>query len=164
VHGAGIQKRQPASEFSVADWRGVLNVNLEAPFFLSTSVFRSQRARGAVGSHIFVGSLSSSLGLANAAAYAASKSGTLGVVRTLAVEWASAGVRVNCLGPGYFATALTADLFDDEARAQWVLSRIPMQRLGTADDLAGAVVFLLSDASSYITGQLLNIDGGWLAG
>jgi 2-dehydro-3-deoxy-D-gluconate 5-dehydrogenase len=163
VHAAGIQHRAKAAEFSVDAWRQVLTVDLEAPFFLSTALHRAQMRRGGGGVHVFIGSLASSLGLNQTSAYSASKSGLLGVVRTLALEWATSGARVNCLAPGYFKTVLTADLFADPDRAAWVLSRIPMGRLGNPDDLAGAVIFLLSDASSYITGQLLNVDGGWLA-
>jgi len=113
---------------------------------------------------VFIGSLTSARGIANIAPYAAAKSALLGVIRTLAVEWAASGTRVNGIAPGYFRTELTADLFADCDRAAWVHDRIPMGRLGDPADLAGAVVFLLSPASGYITGQLLPVDGGWLAG
>jgi 2-dehydro-3-deoxy-D-gluconate 5-dehydrogenase len=163
VHAAGVQHRLPATQFSVADWRKITALDLDAPFFLSTAVHRSQ-AGGNRCSHVFVGSLASSLGIKGISAYAASKSGLLGVVRTLAVEWADAGVRVNCLAPGYFRTELTADLFSDAERTAWVLSRIPMGRIGIGEDLSGTVIFLLSDASNYVTGQVINVDGGWLSG
>jgi 2-dehydro-3-deoxy-D-gluconate 5-dehydrogenase len=163
VHAAGIQHRVPATEFSVADWRRITGVDMDAPFFLSTAVHRSQRGQGRC-SHVFVGSLASSLGIKGISAYAASKSGMLGIVRTLAVEWADSGVRVNCLAPGYFSTELTANVFSDSESAAWVLSRIPMGRLGVGEDLSGAVIFLLSDASGYVTGQVINVDGGWLSG
>jgi 2-dehydro-3-deoxy-D-gluconate 5-dehydrogenase len=163
VHAAGIQHRDLAADFSVEAWRKVTAVDLDAPFFLSTALYRAQAERGQGGTHVFIGSLANSIGLSRTSAYAASKSGLMGVVRTLAVEWAPSGVRVNCLAPGYFKTALTADLFADAERAAWVLSRIPMGRVGVAADLAGAAIFLLSDASAYVTGQLLNVDGGWLA-
>jgi NAD(P)-dependent dehydrogenase (short-subunit alcohol dehydrogenase family) len=164
VHAAGIQHRALAANFSVEAWRQVTAVDLDAPFFLSTALYRRQAERAQGGVHVFIGSLASSIGLSRTSAYAASKSGLVGIVRTLAVEWAAAGIRVNCLAPGYFKTALTADLFADAERAAWVLSRIPMGRLGTAGDLTGAVVFLLSEASAYVTGHVLNVDGGWLAG
>jgi 2-dehydro-3-deoxy-D-gluconate 5-dehydrogenase len=163
VHAAGVQHRAHAIDFSVDAWRQVTSVDLEAPFFLSTALHRAQVTHGQGGAHVFVGSLASSIGLSRTSAYSASKSGIVGIVRTLALEWAGAGARVNCVAPGYFKTALTADLFADPERAAWVLSRIPMKRLGLASDLAGAVIFLLSDASAYITGQVLNVDGGWLA-
>jgi NAD(P)-dependent dehydrogenase (short-subunit alcohol dehydrogenase family) len=164
VHAAGVQRRKPAIELSVEEWRRVTTVDLDAPFFLSTSIHRSQQRRGLTGSHVFIGSLTSFIGLSGVSAYAASKSGLLGVVRTLALEWARAGVRVNCIAPGYFETSLTADVFANADSAAWVHSRIPMGRIGTADDLAGALVYLLADASAYVTGQVISVDGGWLAG
>jgi NAD(P)-dependent dehydrogenase (short-subunit alcohol dehydrogenase family) len=82
----------------------------------------------------------------------------------LAVEWAQSGIRVNAIAPGYFRTQLTDGLFQDPDRSAWIQSRIPMGRIGAPDDLAGAAVFLASDASAYITGSILNVDGGWLAG
>lgn len=164
VHAAGVQRRKPAETVSLDDWRFVQAVNLEAPFFLSTAIGRRQLEAGKVGSHVFVGSLGSSIGLPQIAPYVAAKSGILGVVRALAIEWAQAGIRVNAIAPGYFQTELTADLLSSPARRDWVLSRIPMRRLGRPSDLDGAVVFLLSEASAYVTGHLLNVDGGWLAG
>ncbi|HUC25244.1 MAG TPA: SDR family oxidoreductase [Streptosporangiaceae bacterium] len=164
VHAAGVQHRAPADEVSVSSWRNLTTVNLDAPFFLSTALHRSHLRDGLSGAHVFIGSLASVRGLANIAPYAASKSGVLGIVRTLAVEWASSGTRVNGIAPGYFRTHLTADLFSDAERAAWVLDRIPLGRLGEPGDLAGAVVFLLSASSAYVTGHVLAVDGGWLAG
>ncbi|MGH2937590.1 MAG: SDR family NAD(P)-dependent oxidoreductase [Solirubrobacterales bacterium] len=164
VHAAGVQHRSPAVDVSVDDWRRVLALDLEAPFFLSTALRRHQERAGVSGSHVFVGSLTSTLGISCIAPYAASKSGLLGVVRTLAVEWATTGTRVNAIAPGYYETQLTASAFEDAERAAWIRSRIPMGRLGRAQDLAGAVTFLLSDASEYITGQSIAVDGGWTAG
>jgi 2-dehydro-3-deoxy-D-gluconate 5-dehydrogenase len=164
VHAAGVQRRKPAETVSLDDWRFVQAVNLEAPFFLSTAIGRRQLQAGEVGSHVFVGSLGSSIGLTQIAPYVAAKSGILGVVRALAIEWAQAGIRVNAIAPGYFQTELTADLLSIPEKHDWVLSRIPMRRLGRPSDLDGAVVFLLSEASAYVTGHLLNVDGGWLAG
>jgi NAD(P)-dependent dehydrogenase (short-subunit alcohol dehydrogenase family) len=135
VHAAGTQYRAPATAVPVAAWRDLMAIHLDATFFLSTALHRDQL-----------------------------RDGLLGVIRTLAVEWAASGTRVNGIAPGYFRTELTADLFADPDRAAWVLDRVPMGRLGDPADLAGAVVFLLSSASGYITGQLLPVDGGWLAG
>jgi 2-dehydro-3-deoxy-D-gluconate 5-dehydrogenase len=163
VHAAGIQVRSDAVAFDVREFRRVLAINLEAPFLLSREVAREQIARGQRGSHVLIGSLGSSIAIPRAVAYAASKSGLLGVTRTLAAEWAPTGVRVNALAPGYFETELTADLLAQPDQRARILSRIPMGRLGGPHELGGAVVFLLSEASSYITGELINVDGGWLA-
>jgi 2-dehydro-3-deoxy-D-gluconate 5-dehydrogenase len=164
VHAAGTQYRAPAAAVPVAAWRDLMAIHLDAPFFLSTALHRDQLRDDRPGTHLFIGSLTSARGIANIAPYAAAKSALLGVIRTLAVEWAASGTRVNGIAPGYFHTELTADLFADPDRAAWVLDRVPMGRLGDPADLAGAIVFLLSPASGYITGQLLPVDGGWLAG
>ena len=116
-----------------------------------------------VARHIFVTSLTSSIGLANTAAYAASKSAAMGVVRSLAVEWAPLGVTVNAVQPGYYRTQLTEAVFADPERRAWIEARIPAGRAGVGSDLAGAVVFLASAAASYVTGQAVTVDGGWLA-
>lgn len=164
VHSAGHQRRAGAVEVELDDWDRILTVNLTAPFFLSREVGKRQIEAGSTGSHIFIGSLTTNIGIVRAAPYAASKAGIAGVVRTLAVEWASAGIRVNAVSPGYFRTQLTEDVFQDPERSAWIHSRIPMERVGSPADLGGAVVFLASDASSYMTGTILNVDGGWLAG
>lgn len=163
VHAAGVQVRKPAVDVTPTDWDRVSTLQAKTPFFLSTALARRQIAAGLGGSHLFVGSLTSWIGLPNIAPYAASKAGVLGLVRSLAVEWAAHPIRVNAICPGYFHTALTDDLFSDPARKEKLLGRIPMHRLGVADDLAGAAVFLLSTAARYITGESINVDGGWLA-
>jgi NAD(P)-dependent dehydrogenase (short-subunit alcohol dehydrogenase family) len=164
VHFAGTQLRRPAVEIEPEDWDRVLSVNLAAPFFLSCRLAERMHARGIAGRHIFVGSLTSRIGIPNISPYAASKSGLMGVVRSLAVEWAPTGTTVNAVIPGYFETQLTKDLLSNQERRAWILSRIPMGRTGEPEDLAGAVVFLASDAARYITGQSIVVDGGWLAG
>jgi 2-deoxy-D-gluconate 3-dehydrogenase len=163
VHAAGVQLRKPAVEFTREEWRRVQLVNLETPYFISTNIAARQQALGLAASHVFVGSLASSIGLPNVAPYAASKSGLLGAMRTLALEWAGSNVRVNAVAPGYFRTELTAELLADPAQEQRVLRRVPIGRLGDPAELGGPVVFLLSDAASYVTGHLLNVDGGWLS-
>ena len=163
VLAAGVQHRAPADTFTPEDWRRVTATQLDAPFFLSTAIHRAQVTAGVGGSHVFIGSLTSSIGLPNMAAYGAAKSGVLGIVRSLAVEWASTGTRVNAIAPGYFLTRQTQGLLADPAVKARVDARIPMGRLGTARDLAGVAAFLLSDAAGYITGQVINVDGGWLA-
>ncbi|MGP9783144.1 2-deoxy-D-gluconate 3-dehydrogenase [Arthrobacter sp. MYb224] len=163
VHAAGVQHRQPAEEFDAEAWDHVLRVNLTAPFALSQEIGRRQLAGERGGSHIFVGSLTSLISVPDVAAYTASKSGVYGLVRNLSTEWSSRGIRVNGIGPGYFRTALTEKVFADEARYQKMLDRIPMGRFGNPEELAGTAVFLASDAASYLTGQLLMVDGGWTA-
>jgi NAD(P)-dependent dehydrogenase (short-subunit alcohol dehydrogenase family) len=162
IHAAGAQHRGPADGFTSDDWRRVTATQLDAPFFLSTAIHRAGEAAGAPGSHVFIGSLTSLIGLPNMAAYGAAKSGILGVVRSLSVEWARGGTRVNAIAPGYFLTRQTEGLLADPVVKARVDARIPMGRLGVARDLAGVAVFLLSDAAGYITGQVLPVDGGWL--
>jgi NAD(P)-dependent dehydrogenase (short-subunit alcohol dehydrogenase family) len=163
VHAAGSQHREDADAFTPDDWRRIVTIQLEVPFFLSTALHRAQVAAGISGSHVFIGSLTSSIGLPRMAAYGAAKSGVLGVMRSLSVEWARGGTRVNAIAPGYFKTRMTEALLADPAAKARIDARIPMGRLGTARDLAGVAAFLLSDASAYITGQVIAVDGGWLA-
>ncbi|WP_237715247.1 SDR family oxidoreductase [Arthrobacter sp. TB 23] len=163
VHAAGVQHRAAAVDFPLDEWERVVRINLTAPFMLSQEVGRRQLTAGVEGSHVFVASLTSTLGLPNIAAYAATKSGVMGIVRSLAVEWAAQGIRVNAIGPGYFRTALTENLFQNDEAREGLLKRIPQKRFGNPDDLSGALVYLASNASAYVTGQLLMVDGGWTA-
>jgi len=114
------------------------------------------------GSIINIASLLSAVGIPTLAPYAASKAGVLGVTRVLAAEWGSYGVRVNAIAPGYFRTRMTEKLFSDEAWTQRLLQQVPLGRAGEPEDLAGIVVFLASDASEYLTGQVIFVDGGYI--
>ena len=163
LHAAGTQYREPAETFPREAWERILSVNLSSPFLLSQEIGLRQLEAGQSGSHIFFGSLTSHLSVRSVVAYTASKSAIYGVVRNLSLEWSGRGVRVNGIGPGYIRTALTQDLVDDPVRGPKLLDRIPMGRLGKPEDMVGAVVFLASDASSYVTGQLVMVDGGWSA-
>lgn len=163
VHAAGVQLRKPAVEVGVAEWRQVQALNLDAPYFLSTALARRQLAAERRASHVFIGSLNSSIGLPHVSPYVASKTALVGITRALSTEWVSRGLRANIVGPGYFRTEMTEGLLAEPAHAQRILGRIPAGHLGAPEDVGTAAVFLLSDASSYITGQLLNVDGGWLA-
>jgi len=163
VHAAGIQHRQAAEEFDPEQWERVLRINLTAPFMLSKEIGARQLANGRKGSHIFIGSLTSTLSIPDVTAYTASKSGIYGVIRSLSTEWSGRGIRVNGIAPGYFRTELTEAVFADTERYQKMLDRIPMGRFGNPEELAGTAVYLASEASSYTTGQLLTIDGGWTA-
>ena len=131
-------------------------------YWLDTDRFGPDRGKGK-GKIIGIGSLTSAIGLANMAPYAASKSGLLGIVHVLAVEWAAKGICVNAVAPGYIETDFTGPVRDDPERSAWIVSRIPMRRWGTPADLVGAAVFLASPASDYVTGQALFVDGGWTA-
>ncbi len=161
VHSAGLQFRAPAERFPAEEWARIMRVNLTAPFLLSQEVGSRQLDRGLTGSHIFIGSLASVLSLPNVAAYTASKSGIFGLMRNLSTEWASRGIRSNAIGPGYIKTRLTQEVFQDEKRSAELLARTPMDRFGTPEDMVGAAIFLASHASSFITGQMVMVDGGW---
>lgn len=163
VHAAATQLRKPAVEVEVHEWRQLQSINMDAPFFLSTAVARHQLEKGRAGSHVFIGSLNSTIGLPRLSPYATSKTALLGMARVMSTEWSAFGLRANVIGPGYFHTKMTDDLFADPQAKQRVLSRIPSGKLGNPSDIGALAVFLLSDASNYITGQLLNVDGGWLA-
>jgi len=153
--------RAPATEHGDDDWDRVLQVDLTAPYVLAREVGRGMLERGS-GKIIFTASLLSFQGGVNVVSYTAAKSAVVGVTRALANEWAGRGVNVNAIAPGYIATDNTQALRDHAARNQAILDRIPAGRWGRADDLAGATVFLASDAASYVHGTVLAVDGGWL--
>ncbi|MCG7601963.1 2-dehydro-3-deoxy-D-gluconate 5-dehydrogenase KduD [Halomonas sp. McH1-25] len=163
VNNAGMIRRAPALEFSEDDWDSVIDVNLKAAFFLAQHAARHMIERGTGGKIIHVASMLSFQGGIRVPSYTASKSGILGLTRLMANEWASQGVNVNAIAPGYMATDNTQALRDDPQRSAEILGRIPAGRWGNPDDLAGAAVFLASSASDYVHGHTLAVDGGWLA-
>jgi 2-deoxy-D-gluconate 3-dehydrogenase len=163
VNNAGIIRRDDALDFTESDWDAVVDVNLKSLFFLSQAAARQFVKQQSGGKIINVASMLSFQGGIRVASYTASKSGVLGLTRLLANEWASQGINVNAIAPGYMATANTAALRHDAQRNDEILSRIPAARWGTPDDLAGPVVFLASSASDYVHGHTLAVDGGWLA-
>jgi 2-deoxy-D-gluconate 3-dehydrogenase len=162
VNNAGIIRRAPAAEVAAADWDDVLRVNLDAVFHLSRAAGRVMIPQGS-GAIVNVASMLSFQGGVRVPAYTASKHAVLGITRALANEWAGLGINVNAIAPGYMATDNTAALRDDPDRAGAIVDRIPAGRWGTPDDLAGAVVFLASDAARYVHGAVIPVDGGWLA-
>jgi 2-deoxy-D-gluconate 3-dehydrogenase len=162
VNNAGIIRRRPAIEFSEADWDDILRIDLRSVFFLAQAAARVMIPRGH-GKIINVASLLSFQGGILVPAYTAAKSGVAGLTRALANEWASLGINVNALAPGYMATDNTAALRADPARSKSILERIPAGRWGVPEDLKGAVVFLASNASDYVHGAILPVDGGWMA-
>ncbi|WP_369264140.1 SDR family oxidoreductase [Streptomyces sp. R35] len=161
VNNAGTIRRAPAAEHTDTDWALVLQVNLSAQFALTRAVGQAMVARGQ-GKVIFTASLLSFQGGITVPGYTAAKHGIAGLTKALANEWAPHGVNVNALAPGYIATDNTQALQDDPRRSKAILERIPAGRWGTADDLAGATVFLASNAAAYLHGVILPIDGGWL--
>ena len=162
VNNAGVIRRRPAIEYAEEDWADVLQVNLTAAFRLSQLTAEQMLARGAGGKILNVASLLSFQGGITVPAYAAAKGGLAQLTKALANEWASKSINVNAIAPGYMATDNTEALRRDETRSRQILERIPAGRWGTPDDVAGAAVFLCSDASRYVHGQILAIDGGWL--
>jgi len=162
VNNAGTIRRAPAAQHADADWDLVLQVNLTAQFTLARALGARMAARGQ-GKIIFTASLLSFQGGITVPGYAAAKHGIAGLTKALANEWAPHGVNVNAIAPGYIATDNTQALQDDPERSAAILARIPAGRWGTADDLAGATVFLASDAAAYVHGTILPVDGGWLA-
>ena len=163
VNNAGMIRRAPAAETSAADWHDVIGLNLTAPFFLSQAFAGPLLRDGAAGSIINVVSMNSFHGGMQVPAYTASKHGLLGVTRALANEWTAHGIRVNGIAPGWMATELTSALREDPARDEALLARLPIGRWGEPSDLAGAVVYLASDASHYVSGSFIAVDGGYLA-
>ncbi|WP_181807447.1 SDR family oxidoreductase [Streptomyces shenzhenensis] len=161
VNNAGTIRRAPAAEHPEADWQLVLQVNLSAQFALTRAVGAAMVARGR-GKVVFTASLLSFQGGINVPGYTAAKHGIAGLTKALANEWAPHGVNVNAIAPGYIATDNTQALRDDPARSAAILERIPAGRWGSAQDLAGATVFLASDAAAYVHGTVLPVDGGWL--
>lgn len=162
VNNAGIIRRAPALEFSEDDWDAVLQINLKAVFFLSQAAARRMVPHGR-GKIINIASMLSYQGGILVPSYTAAKSGVMGITRALANEWASLGININAIAPGYMATDNTAALRSDETRNTSILARIPAGRWGEPSDLQGATVFLASAASDYLNGAIIPVDGGWLA-
>ncbi len=163
VNNAGIIIRHDAVDFPFEDWQKVMQVNLNSVFQLSQLAGRSMLARGAPGKIINIASLLAFQGGIRVAAYAASKGGVAQLTKAFANEWAASGIQVNAIAPGYIATSNTRALREDANRNRQILERIPAGRWGEPDDISTAAVFLASPAANYITGAILNVDGGWLA-
>lgn len=163
VNNAGIIRREDSVDYSEADWDDVMDVNLKAVFLLCQAFAKAAIARGAEGRIVNIASLLSFQGGIRVPAYTASKHGVAGLTKIFANEWAAKGINVNAVAPGYIATNNTEALRNDAARNQAILDRIPAGRWGDAEDIAGAVTFLCTPAAKYVTGAVLNVDGGWLA-
>jgi NAD(P)-dependent dehydrogenase (short-subunit alcohol dehydrogenase family) len=162
VNCAGRTKRMPTLEFPESEWDAIFETNLKGTL-RACRVFGRHMIEKRYGRIINIGSLSSFVGLYEVAAYGASKAGVASLTKTLAIEWATSGVCVNALVPGVLRTDLNAALLDGTERGKEFLLRTPMKRFGQLDELAGAAVFLASDAASFVTGHLLVVDGGIMA-
>jgi 2-deoxy-D-gluconate 3-dehydrogenase len=162
INNAGIIRRAPAASHSDEDWDQVLATNLDAPFILARELGRGMCERGS-GKIIFTASLLTFQGGINVPGYAASKGAIGQLTKALANEWASRGVNVNAIAPGYIATDNTEALRNDPDRSAQILARIPAGRWGVPEDFAGPAIFLASDAAAYVHGEVLVVDGGWMA-
>lgn len=161
VNCAGIIRRAPAADFSEKDWDEVMNINLKSLFFLCQAAAR-EMMKQRKGKIINIASLLSFQGGILVPSYTAAKSGVAGLTKALANEWAQHGINVNAIAPGYMATEMTDALQKDADRADSILARIPQGRWGTPEDMQGTAVFLASDAASYLQGQVIAVDGGWM--
>jgi 2-deoxy-D-gluconate 3-dehydrogenase len=163
VNNAGIIRRNNAVDFTEADWDAVMDLNSKSLFFLSQAVAKQFISQGGGGKIINIASMLSFQGGIRVPSYTASKSAVLGLTRLMANEWAKHGICTNAIAPGYMATNNTEALQQDESRSREILGRIPAGRWGTPQDMAGACIFLASDAANYVNGHTLAVDGGWLA-
>ena len=162
-NNAGIQRRGPLVDFKPETWREIMAADLDSVFFVGQAVARRMlpRRRGKI---VNTCSLISEVGRANIAPYAAAKGGVKMLTKAMCVEWAPHGIQVNGIGPGYFKTELNRALIDDPVFNEWVAKRTPAGRWGEVNELQGAALFLASDASSYVNGQVIYVDGGLLSG
>jgi gluconate 5-dehydrogenase len=162
VNNAGIQHRKPLVEFTSAEWRKVIETNLTSAFIIGREAAKRMLPckRGKI---INIGSLGSELARPTIAPYTAAKGGIRNLTRAMAVEWAAHGIQANAIGPGYMLTDMNQALVDNPDFNSWLMSRIPAKRWGRPDELVGAAIFLASDASTYVNGQTIYVDGGMLA-
>jgi NAD(P)-dependent dehydrogenase (short-subunit alcohol dehydrogenase family) len=162
VNSAGRTKRAPTLDFSEEDWNSILDTNLTGTL-RAAQVFGRHMLERESGSIINIASLSTFVALYEVAAYSASKAAVASLTKSLAIEWSQKGVRVNAIAPGVFRTPLNEKLLDETERGREFLLRTPMKRFGNVEELAGAAIFLASDAASFVSGEILTVDGGFLA-
>jgi gluconate 5-dehydrogenase len=159
VNNAGIQKRAPLEDFMEKDWDQVIDINLKGPYIMAKVVIKDMIKRQA-GKIINICSLQSELARPTIAPYAASKGGLKMLTRAMATEWAKYNVQVNAIGPGYFKSEMTKALYENKEFDEWLCKRTPTNRWGNPEELIGTAVFLASDASSFVNGQIIYVDGG----
>ncbi len=162
VNNAGVNLRAPAEEMDEATWDKVLNINLKGAFLVSQAVGKGM-IRKKQGKIINICSMQSELGRATISPYAASKGGLKMLTKNLAVEWAKYNIQINGIGPGYFKTKMTKALYENKEFDEWLRSRTPANRWGDPEELVGALIYLSSDASNYVNGQIIYVDGGLLS-
>ena len=163
INNAGIQFRKPLVELELSDWQRVIDTNLTSAFIVSKQAARRMIARGSGGKIVNIGSLTSEAARATVGAYTAAKGGIKMLTRAMSAEWAASNIQANAIGPGYILTDMNQALIENAAFDAWVKSSNPSQRWGKPEELVGTTVYLSSSASSYVNGQIIYVDGGWLA-
>ena len=162
VNNAGVEYIEPYTEVSEEHYDFITSVNLKGVFFVGQEIAKIMKKQGG-GKIINIGSLGSYIGLAQSSVYCTTKGGVIQMSKTMSIELGPDNIQVNCVAPGYFITPMTQPFYDDPEHRAWIESRIPLHNWGTVKDLAGPLLFLASDASNYITGATIKVDGGWLA-
>jgi gluconate 5-dehydrogenase len=163
INNAGIQFRKPLVELELGDWQRVIDTNLTSAFIVSKQAAKRMIARESGGKIINIGSLTSEAARATVGAYTAAKGGIKMLTRAMSAEWAASNIQANAIGPGYILTDMNKPLVENAAFDAWVKSSNPAQRWGKPEELVGTAVYLASPASSYVNGQIIYVDGGWLA-
>jgi NAD(P)-dependent dehydrogenase (short-subunit alcohol dehydrogenase family) len=168
IHAAGVIKRQPSLEMPVEEFRRIVDVNLTGSFIVNRAAGKAMKdqtpdAHGHRGSIVNIASLNSFISLSEVLAYASSKSGVLGLIRGLANEWAHYGIRVNGVAPGIVPTDLNRHLIEGTPRGDWLKKHTPLARFASADEMVGAALYLISPSASFVTGETIIVDGGFLA-
>ena len=163
INNAGIQHRQPMLDLTLDDWNRIINTNLTAAFVVGRAAARRMVNRGNGGKIINIGSLTSEAGRATVAPYTVAKGGIKMLSKAMAAEWAQFNIQANSIGPGYILTDMNEALINNPSFDAWVKSSNPAQRWGRPEELVGTAIFLASGASSYVNGQIIYVDGGWLS-
>ena len=165
VYSAGTSPTFTSGEkLAIADWESIVRINLTGAFAASQALARRAIAKVRPSSIVLIGSIAGSAGAARLTAYAASKAGLVGLAKSLALDWARYGIRVNVLAPGWVETDMTAGVRSNESLKQWIETRTPQRRMASPDEIADMAVFLVSDSASFATGDVFMLDGGWTSG